>query len=303
MNNSPLIEQLKAGNTRTLARCISMVENELPGYDELLKSLSFSKKVPLIGITGPPGAGKSSLIAALISHWNKQGKKIGIIAVDPSSPFTRGALMGDRLRMHDHYLQHNVFIRSMASRGSLGGLAPKILEAADVMRAADFDLIIIETVGIGQSEVEIAALADITVLVLVPEAGDEIQTIKSGVMEIADVYALNKADREGADVFYKNLRALSHSHSHNGHETPVVQTIATKGDGISELCNAIEHELTVVSRAEKRAVLLAEKALVMIKNLRTRDINLQQLKQDIALQLNQSENFNLYAYVSQFVNT
>lgn len=301
MNTSSLIEQLKQGNTRVLARCISIVENEQPGYDDLLKQLTFTKKVPLIGITGPPGAGKSSLIAAIISHWNKQGKKIGIIAVDPSSPFTRGALMGDRLRMYEHYLQHNVFIRSMASRGSLGGLAPKILEAADVMRAADFDIIIIETVGVGQSEVEIAALADITVLVLVPEAGDEIQTIKSGVMEIADVFALNKADREGADVFYKNLRALTHSHARNGHETPVVQTVATKGQGIAELCNAIEQELTHVSPAEKRAVLLAEKALVMIKNLRTRDIDLQQMQHDIAEHLRQNENFNLYAYVSQFV--
>jgi LAO/AO transport system kinase len=302
MNTGELIQQLKQGDKRTLARCISMVENELPGYDTLLQSLVMNKKVPLIGITGPPGAGKSSLIAALIQSWNKQGKKLGVLAVDPSSPFTHGALMGDRLRMSEHYLQQHVFIRSMASRGSLGGLAPKILEAAEVMRAADFDFIIIETVGVGQSEVEIAALADVTVLVLVPEAGDEIQTIKSGVMEIADVFALNKADRDGADVFYKNLRTLAHSHAHNGHETPVVQTVATRAEGVDELCRAIEQELAHAPADGKRVTLLAEKALVMIKNLRTRDIDMNTLRSEIEQLLKENENFNLFAYVTKYAS-
>lgn len=292
-------QELKAGNKRALARCISLVENDVPGYELLLQQLTFDKKTPIIGITGPPGAGKSTLIGALAGYIASLGKKLAIIAVDPSSPFNKGALMGDRLRMSEHFLHPNIFIRSMASRGSLGGLAPKIFEVADVLKAAGFDYIIIETVGVGQSEVEIAALADTTVLALVPEAGDDIQTIKSGVMEIADVYVLNKADRDGANTFIKNLIVLAHTNARDGWEAPVVKTVATKNQGLDELLAAIEKHHTHGSSADKKAHLLAEKAMMLIKNNRTRDISFQAIEAELKV-LMTNENFNLYKYVTQF---
>lgn len=292
-------QELKAGNKRALARCISLVENDVPGYELLLQQLTFDKKTPIIGITGPPGAGKSTLIGALAGYIASLGKKLAIIAVDPSSPFNKGALMGDRLRMSEHFLHPNIFIRSMASRGSLGGLAPKIFEVADVLKAAGFDYIIIETVGVGQSEVEIAALADTTVLALVPEAGDDIQTIKSGVMEIADVYVLNKADRDGANTFIKNLIVLAHTNARDGWEAPVVKTVATKNQGLDELLTAIEKHHTHGSSADKKAHLLAEKAMMLIKNNRTRDISFQAIEAELKV-LMTNKNFNLYKYVTQF---
>lgn len=298
-NNIDINETLKklaTGDKRTLARCLSLVENETEQGSQLLRSLRFQKNTPIIGITGPPGAGKSSLIASLIAHWTEHGKKIGIIAVDPSSPFNKGSLMGDRVRMNEYFLHSNVFIRSMASRGSLGGLSPKIIEATDIMKAADFDYILIETVGVGQSEVEIASLADTTILVLVPEAGDEIQSIKSGVMEIADIYVLNKADREGSDAFFKNLFALAHSHVTNNWEIPVIKTVATKKEGISTLAEAIRKHVVHGFNADKKLRLLAEKALVMIKTLRTKDISVSQLENDLRDKAT-DKNFNLYQYV------
>ncbi len=292
-------QELKAGNKRSLARCISLVENDVPGYEQLLQQLTFEKKTPIIGITGPPGAGKSTLIGALAGYIASLGKKLAIIAVDPSSPFNKGAIMGDRLRMSEHFLHPNIFIRSMASRGSLGGLAPKIFEVADVLKAAGFDYIIIETVGVGQSEVEIAALADTTVLALVPEAGDDIQTIKSGVMEIADVYVLNKADRDGANTFVKNLIVLAHTNARDGWEAPVVKTVATKNQGLDELLAAIEKHHAHGSSNDKKAHLMAEKAMMLIKNIRTRDISFQTLEAELKEAMTH-QNFNLYKYVSQF---
>ena len=294
-----ILQQLYSGDKRALARCITLVENEWPGYEQLLKQLAFTKSIPVIGITGPPGAGKSTLIGALAGYIASLGKKLAIIAVDPSSPFNRGALMGDRLRMSEHYLNPNVFIRSMASRGSLGGLAPKIFEVADIIKASGFDYIIIETVGVGQSEVEIAALADTTVLALVPEAGDDIQTIKSGVMEIADVYVLNKADRDGANTFVKNLSMLAHTNASDGWEAPVIKTVATKNEGIVELLDAIEKHHQHGSNSQKKAHLMAEKAMMLIRNLRTRDISFESIEQDLQ-QLMADKNFNLYQYVSKF---
>ncbi len=294
-----LIKALHEGSRKALARCISVVENNLDGSTAILQSLNLNSSIPIIGITGPPGAGKSSLIAALTKEWISQHKKVGVIAVDPSSPFNRGALMGDRVRMSEHFLHPDIYIRSMASRGSLGGLSPKIFETADVMKAAGFDYIIIETVGVGQSEVEIAALADTTVLVLVPEAGDEIQTIKSGVMEIADIYVLNKADREGADAFYKNLHMLAHEHATNEWEAPVVKTIATKNEGIAELTNAIDKHFAKGISSDKKVYMLAEKALNMIKVQRTADISIEQLQLELAAEMGK-ENFNLYRYVSKY---
>src|SRR5476651_2696415 len=193
---------------RFIARALTIVENDLPGADELLKSLRFTKNTPIIGITGPPGAGKSTLVNALIEQLVHKGNKIAVLAIDPTSPFNFGSLLGDRIRMTGHFNSPDVFIRSLATRGSLGGLSAKTIEMADVLRGSGFDYVLIETVGVGQSQVEIAGLADITFVVLVPESGDEIQNIKSGLMEIADAFIVNKADRENADLFANNLKKI-----------------------------------------------------------------------------------------------
>ena len=293
------IQKLQQGDARVLARCVSMVENETDGYDDFLQQLSFGKHIPIIGITGPPGAGKSTLINALVKQFTDQNKKIAIIAIDPSSPFNQGSIMGDRLRMSDHFLHPNVFIRSMATRGSLGGLAPKIFEVCDVFRAANFDHIIIETVGVGQSEVEIAALADTTILVLVPEAGDEIQNMKSGVMEIADVYVVNKSDREGADTFFNNLFMVAHTNIRNGWEAPVIKTVASKNEGIIDLMNAIEKHNDASNNNDKKIHLLAEKAMMMIRNKRTKDISITQIENDLKELITKTD-FNIYRYVKRY---
>jgi len=301
LEKSELTGLLQSGNRRALARMITGIENELPEYDKMLEELHFAD-VPVIGFTGPPGAGKSTLINAFTDHLLQLNKKVAILAVDPSSPFNKGSLLGDRLRMSEHYLNPNVFIRSMASRGSLGGLAPRVFEACDVLRAAGFDFILIETVGVGQSEVEIAALADTSVLVLVPEAGDEIQTIKSGIMEIADVFVLNKSDRDGADLFYKNLLMLSHSHAENNWETPVVKTVASKKEGMDALMNAILAHRGHESIQLKKTRLLAMKALNYIRNYRTRDISLSSLSLELEQELNKAGNFNLYRFVKKYIS-
>jgi LAO/AO transport system kinase len=300
LDRSKIIDGIKQGNIRALARMITGIENEIPEFDSMMEELHFAN-TPVIGFTGPPGAGKSTLISAFVKFLNNQGKKIAVLAVDPSSPFHQGSLLGDRLRMSEHYLLPNVFIRSMASRGSLGGLAPRVFEVCDVLRAAHFDYILIETVGVGQSEVEIAALADTSVLVLVPEAGDEIQTIKSGIMEIADVFVLNKADRDSADIFMKNLQSLAHSHATATWETPVVKTVASKNEGIEELFNAIELHRNNPIIGLKKEQLFAQKALNLIRHLRTRDINFEELKHDISININVEQNFNMYRYVKKYI--
>lgn len=234
-----LLQQITAGDFKALARSISLVENEVKGYEELLQSLP-KGNTPVIGMTGPPGAGKSTLTDALIGEITKEGKKIAILCIDPSSPFNLGAVLGDRIRMSEWYNDPNVFIRSLATRGSLGGLHPKSLQLVNLLRAAPFDYIIIETVGVGQSEIEIARLADVTVVVVVPEAGDEVQTMKSGVMEIADIFVVNKADRPDADRFAKNLRGRKGPvFAKEKHEIPVVKTVASQKKGVAELLEAI----------------------------------------------------------------
>ena len=187
MNWAELLSSLQQGDIRALARCISLVENEYPSYQELLRSLPPSSK-KIIGITGPPGAGKSTLVDGLIGQLTRNGSKVAVICVDPSSAFNLGAVLGDRIRMSDWYTDPDVFIRSLATRGSMGGLHPKIIEITDLVKASSFDHIIVETVGVGQSEIEIAGLADVTMVVMVPEAGDEVQTMKAGLMEIADIF-------------------------------------------------------------------------------------------------------------------
>lgn len=289
--------QVKQGNNKALARCISLVENEQPGYEEFLQSLT-PGPAKIIGITGPPGAGKSTLVDAMIESLAENNKKVAVLCVDPSSPFNMGAVLGDRIRMSDWYTHPNVYIRSLATRGAMGGLHPKIIEITDLLKSAGFDHIIIETVGVGQSEIEIAGLADVTVVVVVPEAGDEIQTMKAGLMEIADVFVVNKADRPDADMFVKNLRLmLAPAFSKHYNDVPVLKTIATQKEGIGELLDIILHELQKSHVTDKKFWLLAERAYYLIMQKRMKGVNKMELKKEIEA-LHQKGHFNLYQYIA-----
>lgn len=291
------LDEIRQGNSKTLARCISLVENEVAGYEELLQQLPVSS-TPIIGITGPPGAGKSTLVDALIALLVSEGKKVAVLCVDPSSPFNLGALLGDRIRMSEWYNSPNVFIRSLATRGSLGGLHPKIIEISDLVKAAPFDHIIIETVGVGQSEIEIAGLADVTIVVVVPEAGDEVQTMKAGLMEIADIFVVNKADRPDADLFVKNLRLMLAPAFHNHTiPVPVIKTIASQKKGMDELLLAIHSAFEGKKDNEKRSWLLAEKAFYLIQQKKMDSIKKAVLKQKIEAAGN---DFNLYQFIKDF---
>ena len=294
-----LSKPIQQGDIKALARCISLIENEQPGYENLLQSLP-SSPTKIIGITGPPGAGKSTLVDSLIGSIISNGKKVAVLCVDPSSPFNLGAVLGDRIRMSEWYTHPNVFIRSLATRGSMGGLHPKIIEITDLLKAFHFDHIIIETVGVGQSEVEIAGLADVTVVVVVPEAGDEVQTMKAGLMEIADIFVVNKSDRPDADMFVKNLRLmLAPAFRTHYNEVPVVKTVASQKEGVKELFEIISHELQKSHSPEKKYWLLAEKAYWLIQQKRMKDVNREKLKKEIE-QLALQNNFNLYKFISQF---
>ncbi|REJ82918.1 MAG: methylmalonyl Co-A mutase-associated GTPase MeaB [Bacteroidetes bacterium] len=292
-----ILQKIKEGDRKALSRAITLVENELPGAEELLLTLSNDVRPPLIGITGPPGAGKSTLINAMLNELTDTGNKVAVIAVDPTSPFNFGSLLGDRLRMSEHFTDPNIFIRSLASRGSLGGLSEKIIEVSDVICSADFDFVIVETVGVGQSEVEIAGLADITVVVVVPESGDEIQALKSGIMEIADIFVVNKADREGAEALVNNLKRMLHDFRGTKMEVPVISTIASEKKGIRELLEIIRENQYQVSD-EKKIYLLAEKAYRIIRKNRMRDVSRPSLLKTIEKE-HKSPGFSIYRLANQ----
>jgi len=298
MSIIPTPENLALGHERAIARAISWVENQHPGALELLEQLQ--GRSPIIGITGPPGAGKSSLVNALALHWSAQNLRTAIVAVDPSSPFNLGSLLGDRLRMPGLFLDPKVYIRSVSARGSLGGLCASIIEICDVLKQARFDHIIVETVGVGQSEIEIAGIADTTVVVTVPESGDEVQTLKSGIMEIADIFVVNKSDREGADAFANHLKKLAHYRMGDGAwEAPVVKTVAMEGTGIQALSEAIISHQTQGISNQRKLHLLAEKAYRLIQRNRMQDISLSDLRNQIA-ENQTTEEFNLYRFTKKF---
>lgn len=286
---------IAAGDFRTIARALTLVENDLEPAAALLKHLQINYAVPVVGITGPPGAGKSTLVNAITSQLVSQGHKIAILAVDPTSPFNFGSLLGDRIRMAQQFNNPNVYIRSIATRGALGGISVKTLEMVDLLRSANFDLILVETVGVGQSEVEIAGLADQTVVVLVPESGDEIQNIKSGLMEIAQAFVVNKADRDGAATFANNLKKLVNEQHQ---QIPVFKTVADKNEGIETLCQWLLKGNKQPN--ERKMLLMAEKAYRIIQQQRMLDIDKKGLRESISKALLE-ENFNIYRFVEAWL--
>ena len=283
---------LNTQNFRTVARALTLVENDLTGANDLLKSLEFTHNNRVIGITGPPGAGKSTLVNALIEKLLGHDKTVAVLAVDPTSPFNFGSLLGDRIRMAPHFNHPRVFIRSLATRGSLGGLSAKTIEMTDVLRAAGFDYILIETVGVGQSEVEIAGLADATLVVLVPEAGDEIQNIKSGLMEIAQAFVVNKADREGADEFAGNLKKITRQQPH---PAPVFMVTALQGKGVNDVAAFIaETRETHMLKNQ----LLYQKAYKLIQQKRMANVDIQLLTRQLT-DASKQKTFNLYNFIDK----
>lgn len=291
-----LLKQVITGDVKSIARCMSLVENEAEGYEVFLEKLPLNNSCRTIGITGAPGAGKSSLTDALIEVFLPDFNKIAVLCIDPSSAFSNGALLGDRIRMSKWFSNKNVFIRSVATRGALGGLSAKTLELTDVLKASGFNLIIIETVGVGQSEIDIAALADVTLVVLVPESGDEVQTMKAGIMEVGDIFVVNKSDRPGADAFVKNLDLqLSPSLHHKKEHLTVIKTIAIQKEGINNLKDAITLKFSQLSMKDNSKS-LAEKTYRLISNKRMKNVDIKKLEE----QIRNEKHFNLYKFIKTY---
>ena len=296
--NEEHISLLSKGDFLSLARAISFIENEVDGYEDLLMKLQPSS-AKIIGITGAPGAGKSSLADALIAEMISDKKKVAVLCVDPSSPFNKGALLGDRIRMSEWYNHPDVFIRSLASKGSLGGLHPKIIEISDLVKSAGFDYVIIETVGVGQSEVDIAALADLTTVMLVPEGGDVIQTMKAGLMEVADIFVINKYDRPGADNFYNALKQmLGPVFNKTSKRIPIVKTVASTKEGIPELYNKIK-EWQFDGNSQQKINLATEKIWSIIQNQKMKEIDREDLQIELLKAIKEPD-FNLYSFAKKY---
>ena len=286
------------GNFLLLAKTISQIENKVEGSDTYLTQLA-PKAIPIIGITGPPGAGKSTLIAGLVGEWIAAGKKVAVLSVDPSSPFHKGAILGDRIRMKDWYLHPQVFIRSLASRGHLGGLNSSMIELTTLLQSVGFDQIIVETVGVGQSEVEVASLADTTVVVLVPEAGDEVQMMKSGLMEVADLFVVNKSDRPDAQTFTNHIRQMMMENGVSEDLVKVVATVASQGVGISELIQAIDaHQISNSVLGNYKKIILT-KAIQLIVAHKMRQVDLKKLEQDLEGAITK-ESFNIFNFIQNY---
>lgn len=244
MSYQALVERMLGGDRAALSRLMTVVENRAAERPEILAALNaHERQAAVIGVTGPPGAGKSTLLDRLVTHYRAAQQQVGIVAVDPSSPFSGGAVLGDRIRMQTHFLDEGVFIRSLSARGHVGGLARATRDVTRLLEAYGKDIIIVETVGVGQSELDIMRLAQTVVVVLVPEAGDAIQAMKAGLLEIADIFVVNKSDREGAERIKTELAAMLHMRSADGWVVPVISSVATEGRGIDEVSQAIrEHQ-------------------------------------------------------------
>lgn len=267
--NDELISKILKGNERAIGQTISLVENQRKeGIQILSKLYKKGGNAKIVGFTGPPGAGKSTLIQALTSILTEKGKKVGIVAVDPTSPFSGGALLGDRIRMQNLFTNPNVFIRSMATRGSFGGLAPMTMDVVDLLDAAGFEWILVETIGVGQDEIDVALSVQEVVVVLVPGLGDEIQALKAGIMEIGDLFVINKADRDGADLTYMEIKYLLEMDSKKEKIPKIIKTKATLKEGIEELKKAIEDDLEKSKKKknikEKRKAQLTARLLQII---------------------------------------
>jgi LAO/AO transport system kinase len=286
------------GNFLLLAKTISQIENKVEGTDAYLAKLT-PKAIPIIGITGPPGAGKSTLIAGMVGEWVTAGKKVAVLSVDPSSPFHKGAILGDRIRMKDWYLHPQVFIRSLASRGHLGGLNSSMIELTTLLQTVGFDKILVETVGVGQSEVEVASLADTTVVVFVPEAGDEIQMMKSGLMEVANVFVVNKSDRPDAQTFSNHIRQMMMENGVSEEQVKVVATVASQGVGITDLIQAIDaHQISNHVLGNNKKIILT-KAIQLIVAHKMQQVDLKKLEQDIDVAITK-ESFNIFSFIQNY---
>ena len=299
MEIKEIINGIKLDNARALAKGLSMIENSPERGIELLRNIDFSNRSPIVGITGAPGSGKSTLVNALATLWLEKGHKVAVLAVDPSSPFNTGSILGDRLRMSRLFLNDNIFIRSVSSRGSLGGLSQTMVGMADFISATWFDYIIIETVGVGQSEVEIAGLADKTVVVTTPEGGDSIQAMKSGLMEIADIFVVNKSDLKGSEKMASYLKEMAHGRF-NDRYIPVISTIANEFNGIKELSKQIfsmAHKVNYL----KSMILNSKKAYEIIAQHRMHDVTSAKLLEDLKAEQN-NKGFNLYVWLQKYMN-
>jgi LAO/AO transport system kinase len=281
-----IVNRLRQRDVRAIARAISLIEDDVPAASTLLSAcFPYTGRALQIGITGPPGAGKSTLVDRLSRQFLEQQSSVGVLAIDPSSPYTGGALLGDRIRMQEHHANPNFYLRSMATRGALGGLAHKTAEAASLLDAAGFDRIFIETVGVGQDEIDIARLADITIVVLVPGMGDDVQSIKAGIMEIADIFVVNKSDREGADRVEAEVCAMqSHSSISSAWTPPIIKTNSLTRAGIPELAAAIEsfHAWLLVEdrMTLRRRVQWKQRLAAMVQAQLMRTLSFQALSDD-----------------------